>query len=66
MKLIPARLCEPKADERTDQSNNPVIQGLTQQILPVLQKVLSPPEEQLSDETRQKVIQLAQYLQSQQ
>lgn len=47
------------------QQQNTVIQGLTGSILPVLQKVLSPPEEQLSDETRQKVMQLAQYLQSQ-
>jgi hypothetical protein len=47
------------------QQQNTVIQGLTGSILPVLQKVLSPPEEQLSDETRQKVVQLAQYLQSQ-
>lgn len=47
------------------QSQNQVIQGLSSQMVPVLQKVLSPPEEQLSDETRQKVMQLAQYLQSQ-
>lgn len=47
------------------QSQNQVIQGLTSQLMPVLQKVLSPPEEQLSDETRQKVLQLAQWLQSQ-
>lgn len=50
----------------TDQANNTVIQGLTAQIMPVLQKVLGPPEEQLSDETREKVMQLAQYLQSRQ
>lgn len=47
------------------QANNSVIQGLTPQLMPVFQKVLSPPEEQLSDETRGKVTQLAQYLQSQ-
>lgn len=47
------------------QAQNPVIQSLTPQILPVLQQVLAPPEEQLSDETRAKVQQLVQYLQSQ-
>lgn len=50
----------------SDQANNSVIQGLTSQLMPVLQKVLGPPEEQLSSETREKVTQLAQYLQSQQ
>lgn len=32
---------------------NPTIQGLTQRLVPVFQKVLSPPEEQLEPETRQ-------------
>ncbi|KAF1349887.1 armadillo-type protein [Delphinella strobiligena] len=45
------------------QSQNPVIQGLTPQIIPVLQQVLSPPEDQLSDDIRAKVQELAQYLQ---
>lgn len=47
------------------QSQHPVIQSLTPQVIPVLQKVLSPPEEQLSDEVRLKVQQLLQYLQTQ-
>ncbi|KAH8200324.1 hypothetical protein TruAng_005477 [Truncatella angustata] len=32
---------------------NPTIQGLTQKLIPVFQKVLSPPEEQLEPETRE-------------
>lgn len=47
------------------QAQNPVVQSLTPQIIPVLQQVLAPPEEQLSSETRAKVQQLVQYLQSQ-
>lgn len=37
----------------------------TPQLLPILQQVLGPPEEQLDDETRSKVVQLVQYLSSQ-
>ncbi|KAF4554345.1 Importin subunit beta-4-like protein [Elsinoe fawcettii] len=48
------------------QAQQPIMMGLTSKIMPVLQKVLGPPEEQLDDETRAKVLQLAQYLQSQQ
>ncbi|PNS15065.1 hypothetical protein CAC42_2294 [Sphaceloma murrayae] len=44
------------------QANQPIMQGLTPQILPILQQVLGPPEEQLDDETRSKVVQLVQYL----
>ncbi|GAM83359.1 hypothetical protein ANO11243_013460 [Dothideomycetidae sp. 11243] len=47
------------------QANNSVMQNLTPQVLPVLQQVLGPPEEQLDEETRSKVMQLAQYLGSQ-
>ncbi|KAL1306195.1 hypothetical protein AAFC00_004296 [Neodothiora populina] len=47
------------------QAQHSVMQSLTPQIIPVLQQVLSPPEDQLSDETRAKVQQLVQYLQSQ-
>ena len=47
------------------QAQHPVIQSLTAQIIPVLQKVLAPPEDQLGDDTRVKVQQLVQYLQSQ-
>ncbi|OLN87098.1 putative importin subunit beta-4 [Colletotrichum chlorophyti] len=41
---------------------NPTVQRLTPQILPILQAVLSPPEEQLEPETRQLVQKLAQAL----
>ncbi|KAL2755478.1 hypothetical protein ACRALDRAFT_2027224 [Sodiomyces alcalophilus JCM 7366] len=41
---------------------NPAIQGLTPRILPILQKVLSPPEEQLEAETRSMVQKLVQAL----
>ncbi|KAK4999312.1 hypothetical protein LTR66_001636 [Elasticomyces elasticus] len=44
------------------QAQNPTIQRLTEQLMPVFQKVLSPPEDQLSDETREQVTQLVQYL----
>ncbi|KAL0942995.1 karyopherin kap123 [Colletotrichum truncatum] len=41
---------------------NPTVQQLTPKILPILQAVLSPPEEQLEPETRQLVQKLAQAL----
>ncbi|WYZ41202.1 hypothetical protein EsH8_V_000097 [Colletotrichum jinshuiense] len=41
---------------------NPTVQRLTPQILPVLQAVLSPPEDQLEPETRELVQKLAQAL----
>ena len=46
------------------QSNNTAMQGLTQQLLPILQQVLGPPEDQLDEETRAKVMQLVQYINS--
>ena len=45
------------------QAHNPIIQRLTKQLMPVFEKVLGPPEEQLTDETRNKVQQLVQFLQ---
>ncbi|CAI0648718.1 unnamed protein product [Colletotrichum noveboracense] len=42
---------------------NPTVQQLTNKIIPVLQTVLGPPEEQLEPETRQLVQKLAQALQ---
>ncbi|KAF9880602.1 karyopherin kap123 [Colletotrichum karsti] len=42
---------------------NPTVRQLTPKILPVLQSVLSPPEDQLDDETRQLVQKLVQALQ---
>lgn len=44
------------------QQQNEVVQGVTQQLLPVFEKVLAPPEEQLSDGMREKVQQLVQYV----
>ncbi|KAF2857715.1 ARM repeat-containing protein [Piedraia hortae CBS 480.64] len=44
------------------QQQNPVIQGLAGQIKPVLEKVLQPPEGQLTGETREKVKELGRYL----
>lgn len=44
------------------QQNNTVVQGLTGQLIPVLEQVLGEPNEQLKDELRGKVEQLYQYL----
>jgi hypothetical protein len=44
------------------QQQNTVVQGLTPQLLPVFEKVLAPPEEQLTEEMRGKVQQLVQYV----
>lgn len=49
-----------------DQQNNSVMQGLTADVMPILQTVLAPPEAQLNDETREKVVQLVHYLNGQQ
>ncbi|KAK5124995.1 hypothetical protein LTR85_001185 [Meristemomyces frigidus] len=44
------------------QAQNGVIQGLTGKLMPVFEQVLGPPEEQISDETKEKVQQLVQFL----
>jgi hypothetical protein len=44
------------------QAQEPTIQGLTGQLLPVLETVMGPPEDQISDETRSKLGELIQYL----
>ncbi|TGJ88611.1 hypothetical protein E0Z10_g176 [Xylaria hypoxylon] len=44
-------------------SGNPTVQELTPLLLPVFQQVLSPPEDQLEDETRQLVTELVRNLQ---
>jgi len=46
------------------QAQNPIIQGLTGQLMPIFEQVLSPPEEQLSDVTKAKVTELVQYIRS--
>ena len=44
------------------QQQNNVIQGLTGKLMPLFEKVLGEPEDQLKDETRGKVQQLVEYL----
>lgn len=44
------------------QQNEPTVQQLTSQLMPIFEKVLSPPEEQLQDETRSQLVELVQYL----
>ena len=44
------------------QQQNSFIQGLTGKLMPVFEKVLDPPEEQLTEEVRGKVQQLVEYL----
>lgn len=52
--------------QRKDQSNDATIQGLTQRLVPVLAHVLSPPEEQLTDDVREQLVELVRYLHKQQ
>ena len=47
------------------QAHNPVVQGLTGQLKPILERVLGPPEDQLTEQTKAKVMELVQFLQSQ-
>lgn len=44
------------------QSRNETIQGLTGKLMPVFEKVMGPPEEQLTDGTRENLTQLVNYL----
>jgi hypothetical protein len=44
------------------QAQEPTIQGLTGRLLPVLEAVMGPPEDQISEETRSKLGELIQYL----
>ena len=46
-----------------DQANEPTIQQLTPRLMPVFEKVLGPPEEQLEQETRAQLVELVKYLQ---
>jgi HEAT repeat protein len=45
------------------QANEPTVQQLTPRLMPVFEKVLSPPEEQLEEETRSQLVELVKYLQ---
>lgn len=47
------------------QKQDQTVQSLTGQLMPVFQKVLGPPEDQLNDEIKSKVVQLVQFLQKQ-
>ncbi|KAI1131117.1 importin beta-4 [Nemania abortiva] len=44
-------------------AGNPTVQELTPRLIPVFQQVLSPPEDQLEDETRQLVLELVRLVQ---
>tara|TARA_R110002003_G_scaffold3_17_gene104 strand:+ start:8797 stop:8952 length:156 start_codon:yes stop_codon:yes gene_type:complete len=45
-----------------DQKNDPTVQQLTPQLMPIFEKVLGEPQEQLEDETRSQLVELVQYL----
>ncbi|KAH6865522.1 hypothetical protein J4E91_004849 [Alternaria rosae] len=44
------------------QLNEPTVQQLTSTLMPVFEKVLGPPEDQLEDETRSQLVELVQHL----
>lgn len=48
-----------------DQDSNQTVGDLTAQFVPIIASVLSPPEEQLTPETRQNLIELVQFLHKQ-
>jgi hypothetical protein len=52
------------ANGYVDQAGDATIQSLTPQVKPVIEKVLGPPEDQLDEETKAKVLDLVKYLQS--
>ncbi len=45
-----------------DSAGEPTILGLTPQLLPILEKVLGPPENQLNDETREQVLEMVKFV----
>ena len=47
-----------------DSSGNPTILNLTPQLLPILDKVLSPPEDQVKDSTRAQLVQMVKFIAS--
>lgn len=51
------------ANDGVDQANEPTIQQATPTLMPVFEKVLGPPEDQLEDETRAQLVELVKYLQ---
>ena len=44
------------------QQNEPTVQQLTPQLMPIFEQVLGSPEDQLEDETRSQLVELVQYL----
>ncbi|KAL8832945.1 MAG: hypothetical protein Q9170_004648, partial [Blastenia crenularia] len=47
-------------------AGEPTILGLTPQLLPILEKVLGPPEEQLNEKTREQVVEMVKFIHSKQ
>jgi len=45
-----------------DSASEPTILSLTPQLLPILNQVLSPPDEQLSDATRSQLVEMVKYV----
>lgn len=45
-----------------DSAGEPTILGLTPQLLPILEKVLGEPENQLNDETREQVVEMVKFI----
>lgn len=46
----------------TDSASEPTILSLTPQLLPILNHVLSPPDEQLGDTTRSQLVEMVKYV----
>jgi hypothetical protein len=55
-----------KLTNPSDHAQNPVVQSLTPQIMPVLAEVMGPPTEQLDEETRDSLEELVKYIYSKQ
>jgi importin-4 len=51
-----------KTNNVIDQANEPTVQQMTPTLMPIFEKVLGPPEEQLEDETRSQLVELVKYL----
>lgn len=49
-----------------DSAGEPTILGLTPQLLPILEKVLAPPEAQLNDSTREQIVEMVKFIHTKQ
>lgn len=58
----PSHVQNKRLTPSSDEANEPTVQSLTPKLIGVFEKVLSPPEEQLQDETRQLVQRIVQSL----